>query len=414
MQVDQSPVTFETTRQEGNVLQNRRPIDEACDTAAMLMAGFAERTGLSSALPGRRYLWTDAFAVCNFLGLARATGDETRPDIARSLVDRVHHLLGQHRQDDPRSGWISGLRGAEAEAHPTRGGLRIGKKLPERAPGEPVDERLEWDRDGQYFHYLTRWMHALDQMARATLEPRYNLWARELATTAHRAFTRRAAGGQQRMVWKMNIDLSRVLVGSMGQHDPLDGLITAIELEATAAAPPAGPTEPTLENIARDFASMTELRALPTVDPLGLGGLLVDAARVAQLRRFGAFAGEDLLEMLLAVTAAGLTRYAQLGELRRPARQRLAFRELGLSIGLSSLALVERELDAQPERFSRRVRSQLDALKHFVPLRTAIESFWLDPEHRAEPSWSDHLDINEVMLATSLVPEGFTELTWPR
>jgi hypothetical protein len=140
-----SALTLDIDSQEVSVLQNRRPIDEACDTAAVLMAGFAERTGLGSALPGRRYLWTDAFAVCTFLGLARATDDPSRSDIARRLVDRVHHLLGQHRQDDPRSGWISGLRGTEAEAHPTRGGLRIGKELPERAPGEPIDERLEWD-----------------------------------------------------------------------------------------------------------------------------------------------------------------------------------------------------------------------------------------------------------------------------
>src|SRR5216684_2205383 len=59
-----------------------------------------------------------------------------------------------------------------------RGGLRIGKKLPERSAGEPFDEQLEWDRDGQYFHYLTKWMHALDQVARSTKQPRFNLWAR--------------------------------------------------------------------------------------------------------------------------------------------------------------------------------------------------------------------------------------------
>jgi hypothetical protein len=34
--------------------------------------------------------------------------------------------------------------------------LRIGKQLAERRPGERFDERLEWERDGQYFHYLTR------------------------------------------------------------------------------------------------------------------------------------------------------------------------------------------------------------------------------------------------------------------
>jgi hypothetical protein len=47
--------------------------------------------------------------------------------------------------------WISGLGDDEGTAHPTLGGLRIAKKLRERLPEEPYDDRLEWDRDGQYF-----------------------------------------------------------------------------------------------------------------------------------------------------------------------------------------------------------------------------------------------------------------------
>ena len=42
--------------------------------ASALMRDFAERSGLSSPRPPQRYLWTDAFAVCNFLGLARSQG----------------------------------------------------------------------------------------------------------------------------------------------------------------------------------------------------------------------------------------------------------------------------------------------------------------------------------------------------
>ena len=41
--------------------------------AVALMMNFAERSGLDSGQAGRRYLWTDAFAVCNFPGLARIT-----------------------------------------------------------------------------------------------------------------------------------------------------------------------------------------------------------------------------------------------------------------------------------------------------------------------------------------------------
>src|SRR5439155_18872535 len=131
-----------------------------------------------------------------------------------------------------RAGWISGLDLAKGEAHPTRGGLRIGKEFPERAASEIFDERREWDRDGQYFHYLTKWMHALDRLARFTQRAIFNDWARELAARAHQGFVQAIRGSTARRIfWKMSIDLSRPLVLSMGQHDPLDGYVTCVELE---------------------------------------------------------------------------------------------------------------------------------------------------------------------------------------
>jgi hypothetical protein len=156
------------------------------------MTAFAERTGLTGGGTPDRYLWTDAFAVCNFLGLGE-TG------LALRLVEQVHRTLGQYAPGDRRRGWLSGLDAKAAGAHPTVAGLRIGKKLPERGTGDPPDERLEWDRDGQYFHYLTKWMHALNQVARWTGEPTFNTWARELAAAAHRAFTERPQGGSGRV-----------------------------------------------------------------------------------------------------------------------------------------------------------------------------------------------------------------------
>jgi hypothetical protein len=46
-------------------------------TGKGIMAAFSGATGLATAAkPPRRYLWTDAFAVCNFLELYRRTGDE--------------------------------------------------------------------------------------------------------------------------------------------------------------------------------------------------------------------------------------------------------------------------------------------------------------------------------------------------
>ena len=49
----------------------------------------------------------------------------------------------------------------------------------------------------------------------------------------------------------------------------------------------------------------------------------------------------------------------------------------------------------------------VDRLSRYMPLRTEIEAFWRRPEHRRVDSWLEHANINDVMLATSLQPEGF-------
>ena len=376
---------------------------------------FAERTGLTSDLPKQRYLRTDAFAVCNFLELAQATGEESYTNLALRLVNQVHHVLGTYRADDSRTGWISGLSEAEGETHPTRGGLRIGKALPERGVSESFDEQLEWRRDGQYFHYLTKWMHALDQVSRWTGQPHFNAWARELAVVTHDAFTYTDQSGR-RMVWKMSTDLSRPLVPSMGLQDPLDGLITCIQLQTTSSTLSSTPTGPSLKEAAVDLATIIEGQDWVTADPLGLGGLLIDASRVAQLMHLGAFADGDLLEALLVAALQGLSHYARQDDLRHPASRRLAFRELGLAIGLSAIELIEKETGTEHRHFwrSAEVHERIEALTPYVTLGSAIKSFWLDPEHRETRSWSEHRDINEVMLATSLVPAGFLVMSFAK
>jgi hypothetical protein len=377
------------------------------------MNDFAVRTGLTSQDPKQRYLWTDAFAVCNFLDLARLTGEDRYRDLALQLVDQVHHVLGRYRDDDARAGWISGLSDREGESHPTRGGLRIGKKLPERRSDEPFDSEREWDRDGQYFHYLTKWMHALDQTSRATRDPRFNLWGRELAEAAHASFTREPEGARaRRMVWKMSTDLSRPLVPSMGQHDPLDGLITCIQLETTASSLESPATGPSLKKAAADFAAILQGADVRTGDPLGLGGLLADACRIAQIMARGTYRGGNLLESLLAAAQEGLSHYSRQGDGERPAARRLAFRELGLVIGLSALELLREEMDRVPFAGAG-ARARLEGLAEYAPLGSSILSFWLDARHRLAPTWSQHRDINDVMLATGLCPDGFLVISHP-
>ena len=385
--------------------------DPRTGEALALMDAFAARTGLDATQAPRRYLWTDAFAVCNYLGLARTTGDPRYMERALQLVDQVHLTLGRHRDDDRRTGWISGLSGDAAGRHPTRGGLRIGKPLPERRPDEAADSHLEWERDGQYFHYLAQWMHALDQLARATRDACFNAWARELAQTAYDAFSYQPAPAWQprRMVWKMSIDLKRVLVPSMGQLDPLDGYLGNLQLQATAAALPPVDDAPQLDEATRQYARMMKPEDWLTTDPLGLGSLLIDAWRVRQLTLQGVATEDRLLDQLLDTALAGLQRYARSGELNRPAGERLAFRELGLAIGLHAVERLQQSTDrAAPDAaIDPRRHALLQALVQYLPLRDSIEAYWRDPEHRHTDAWLEHEDINAVMLATALAPDGY-------
>ncbi|MDD1719655.1 MAG: hypothetical protein LUQ25_06320 [Methanoregulaceae archaeon] len=378
--------------------------------AKRIMLDFAARTGLEpvSERP-KRYLWTDAFAVCNLLELHRQTRDTEWRDLTLRLVDQVHTTLGRHREDDSRTGWISGLPDAEGRLHPTRGGLRIGKDLPERKPAEIYDDQLEWDRDGQYYHYLTKWMHALNRVSRVTGDPKFNTWALELANAVHERFVYvPPAGGRKRMYWKMSLDLSRPLVTSMGMHDPLDGLVTYLELSEAAGDFGEPLRRHDLSGQIADMAAMTRGLALATDDPLGTGGLLFDANRVARLMVRGTPGLAEILQDVLEASLLGIKSFAAGGTLTIPAGYRLAFRELGLSIGLlgaSDIRDVVTNVPGLPDRAA--AEGTCEALVRFIPLGEEIGRFWTDRKNQMTPGWNEHLNINSVMLATHMLPAGF-------
>ncbi|MGB5964684.1 MAG: hypothetical protein WBG65_04020 [Sulfurimonadaceae bacterium] len=377
-------------------------------TLESIMNGFATRTGLTDlSQTARRYLWTDAFAVCNFLELYRQTKNEHYKEMALLLVDTVHSVLGRYHNEDSREGWISGLD--DAKEHPTIGGLRIGKLLMDRAPDEPYDERKEWDRDGQYFHYLTKWMHALSQTASVTAEVKYLRWAIELAKTAHRAFTYELPDRSKRMYWKMSTDLSRPLVTSMGQHDALDAYITYLQLSATASG--FGESADLSREI-EEAAAMAETMPLETEDPLGLGGLLNDAGRAAQLIAVYGLPLNGLLISLLDAAQNGVEHFVRSETLRYPPEYRLAFRELGLSIGLHGVERVIHLLDEYADKFEQKeaIDEAVSRLQKQIALAEAIETFWTLPKHQQSSTWTEHIDINSVMLATSLAPDGFLSI----
>jgi len=382
-------------------------------TVEQIMIEFAGLTGLtpSGSFP-KRYLWTDAFAVCNFLELYRRTHDEKFKHLCLRLVNQVHHVLGRHRDDDRRTGWISGLPEEEGRNHPTIGGLRIGKKMKERSPGEPYDDRLEWERDGQYYHYLTKWMHALHKLSRITGDPIYHKRAHELAKTAHAKFVHVSPAGRKIMNWKMSIDLSSPSVPSTGHHDPLDGFITYSELKSSALKNWPHINFPDLSEEIDDMEEICRGKQWTTEDPLGLGGLLSDTYRVAQMMPDRTFDRTGLLSTLLKDCRSGLYLYAQSPSLGLRAEYRLAFRELGLSIGLHALERTKKLAEKSAGIFQDEKRSSIDIefIMPYIPLIDIIENFWLEPSSREAASWLDHREINMVMLSTSLAPDEYLTL----
>lgn len=381
------------------------------ELASGIMLDFARKTGLSPAgLRPRRYLWTDAFAVCTYLGLYCQVNDRVYLDLALDLVDQVHHVLGRHRDDDSRTGWISGLSDFEGEMHPTKGGLRIGKRLPERGPNEPFDERLEWDRDGQYFHYLMKWMHALRAVGRVTGDPKYDGWAIELAQTAHARFSYLPPnGGAKKMFWKMSSDLSRPLVHSMGQHDPLDGFVTFSKLREAAGDVGGTPPMAVLTDEIAELAGMCRGLPVGTIDPLATGGLLCDALWLAQQMVRGSPGHSVLLSSVVDAATRGTAYFIESRTLHLPAGYRLAFRELGLSIGLQGAVMLADLMDGNPDIFlpGGLLQQQADALAGCKTVAQTIEKFWLDKRNHEPSTWTEHREINMVMLATSLAPSGF-------
>eukprot|EP00898_Chlorokybus_atmophyticus_P005463 jgi/Chlat1/5918/Chrsp4S00498 len=299
---------------------------------------------------GGRYLWSDAFGVCDYLSLHGATRDEAYVAQADAVVRDVHDVLGKRRDGRGR------IDGA-SEEKPTAGGLRIGKE----------DDESEPDGDGQYFHYLTKWMFALSRMSTATRDDKYQRWAVELAKAAHHNFVRRERGFQ-RMYWKVSIDGTRPLVNSEGNLDPYDGLVAYRLLMET------NPDPHELDAEISDFQSMVEARypSFRTSDPLDLGEALWLASW---------YPGEAWARHVVREGLSSADRLWRLGYFEQPLGHRLMFREMGTTMGIQAVL-------AAPENaiWSQRV--------------DALHAFWRDKVFERDR------DISPLMYAASA-------LMWP-
>ena len=99
----------------------------------------------------------------------------------------------------------------------------------------------------------------------------------------------------------------------------------------------------------------------------------------------------------------------QRGYLNRPPSRRLAFRELGLAIGLKALPIIANAVDKNRNTFESRpaLHQTINLLLPYQSLSEDIIALWLRSSEQQHESWKTHQDINEVMLATAIIPDTF-------
>jgi hypothetical protein len=198
----------------------------------------------------------------------------------------------------------------------------------------------------------------------------------------------------------------------MGQHDPLDGFITCAELQLIAGNYSGLHSFPSLATEMTGMAGICQGMELSTDDPLGTGGLLSDAFRIAQLSVISGKSYGRLLESVMDSALPGLVSCAQGGSLDLPAKYRLAFRELGLAIGLAGAKNLCALIRHNPELFkdTGSLQHKAEAILAYVPLKEAIIQFSMSDKNRESPTWTGHKEISMVMLATGIAPDGFLTL----
>lgn len=304
-----------------------------------------------------RYLWTDAFGVIDFLTLYGLTAQPHFLTFAHRLIETVHDVLGKIRDGSRR------LPGA-TDDNPLGGGLRIGK-LEEFGP----------DGDGQYHHYLTIWMFALNRYSVAAADSRYNSLAIKCAKAIHPKFV---AG--PRIYWKMAMDLSRPLVNSQGNLDPFDGYVVFDLLTQHKMAGEEG-----LESEIQNYKTFVDFlwSAYHSNDPLDLGMTLWTVHWKLE---------EEWASYMKGRATEALKQLELHGEFDNAIGYRLAFREFGTVMGVKC----HDEFASQQYWRPRWINKVLFAWKAVGVVPT--------PKPRLKTTL---IPITEVMYCAALVPGAF-------
>jgi len=246
-------------------------------------------------------------------------------------------------------------------------------------------------------------MHALCRAAVISGHPAHAEQALELGKAAFQRFAHRSASGNLvGIYWKMSTDLSRPLTLAMGLHDALDGLVTFREVQHVISKMRAETSASDLTAAITSISSLCRSKDWGTSDPLGIGGLLFDACRLSQLPPWPD--DHRLFEEITNACEDGVRAFLASRFLTRPASQRLAFRELGLAIGLKAVPTI-----LEPSKYA---IARLPKGRHlqYQSLAEEIISAWLPYAQAPDELWHAHQDINDVMLATALTANTFLSI----
>lgn len=310
--------------------------------------------------------------------------------MAERLVETVHEVLGRTRDGKKR------LPGA-SEENVLGGGLRIGK-----------EEESGMDGDGQYHHYLTVWMFALNRLSMASGDGRYNRQAVALAKAIHPRFFVNRKSSRPRMVWKMAMDLSGPLVQSEGNLDPIDGFVVFRLLQAAAVRFDGEESEGVLSEEIDDYRRVMARKGEHFVssDPLDLGMTLWTAHWFSEREEWAARLAGRCFEQLCMpppflpspISAIPANEVDDLFEinryLERNPKYRLAFREFGTALGAQCQSHQSTEKDRAVD------------LKNYADAIITAWDPYMELTLGSDLMHDDLRPITRVMYATALVPGG--------
>mmetsp|Transcript_20201 Transcript_20201/g.34074 ORF Transcript_20201/g.34074 Transcript_20201/m.34074 type:complete len:438 (-) Transcript_20201:303-1616(-) len=367
-----------------------------------------------STFPDRRYLWTDAFGILNFVSLAltekdfseSASGDcsdkvEKPPSKystgAQKLIDAVVNTLGQ-----PRSDSYPMERQKSGDGYK---GLRIGKVKARKHS----DYGMEYD--GMYWHYLDKFIFALLRYSRMTGEEKALHQAVTLIKDLHPAFFVPNQGYH----WKLNCDLTRIVADSevYPSHDVVSAWVV-FNIAKCMGGDVASEVEDLKPIIVRYFEQPLWVLTTGLSDPLGLGTHLWTLQWLLHAGSQPTVRGDESGEPRSSVVCCGVDISAYVQEVSRTAARMLniaatdssghfkalPFRYYGMLLGaqLSEDGRVRAMAARCAHTAAEEARQELHAQEERKMCRAAVHD-------------EDGLkSINTVMLAAAILPTAWQRL----